>query len=187
MRGSSLMIQLEPGPATGGLPLDLVVEAGGRTAGASGDRPAQLGPPAAGLAAAGESSCFRANTLGASAELDLRPLCFRVFRMDWEQRLPKGIAAGSLQATVRPTGVGSQLIAAWNALQHVINKLAHGGPLVPLTVPVSPRLRRTLKAYLEWGGVVGLVVNAIPASYAQDLPTEGDAAQARRSFPPVPA
>jgi hypothetical protein len=63
---------------------------------------------------------------------------------------------------VRPTGFGSKLIAAWNALQHVINKLAHGGPLVPLTVPVSPSLRRTLKAYLEWGGVVGLVVNAVP-------------------------
>ena len=109
-----------------------------------------------------EMLVFRADTLGASAEFDLRPLCFRVFRMDWEQRLPKGIAAGSLQATVRPTGVGSQLIAAWNALQHVVNKLAHGGPLVPLTVPVSPRLRRTLKAYLEWGGVVGLVANAIP-------------------------
>ena len=40
-----------------------------------------------------EKLVFRANTLGASAELDLRPLCFRVFRMDWEQRLPKGIAS----------------------------------------------------------------------------------------------
>ena len=61
----------------------------------------------------------------------------------------KDIAAGSLQASVQPTGIGHQLLSAWNALQHVLNKLAHGGPLVPLTVPVSPRLRRTLKAYLE--------------------------------------
>jgi hypothetical protein len=109
-----------------------------------------------------EKIVLRAHTQGANAELDLRPLCFRVFRMDWEQRLPKDMATGSLQASVLRTGAGSQLVAAWNAMQHVINKLAHGGPLVPLTVPVTPRLRRTLKAYLEWGGVVGLGVNAIP-------------------------
>ena len=159
--GSSLMIELEPGPATGGLPLDLVVESQGTPiARLQIDRRSWVRLPLA--SPLPEKLVFRADTLGASAEFDLRPLCFRAFRMDWEQRLPKGIAAGSLQATVRPTGVGSQLIAAWNALQHVVNKLAHGGPLVPLTVPVSPRLRRTLKAYLEWGGIVGLVANAIP-------------------------
>uniref|UniRef100_Q02BK3 Uncharacterized protein n=1 Tax=Solibacter usitatus (strain Ellin6076) TaxID=234267 RepID=Q02BK3_SOLUE len=159
--GSSLMFQIEPGPATGGLPLDLLVEAAGQPiARLEIDRRSWVRLPLA--APLPEKIVLRANTLGAAAELDLRPLCFRVFRMDWEQRLPKGIAAGSLQASVRPAGVGSQLIAAWNAMQHVINRLAHGGPLVPLTVPVSPRLRRTLKAYLEWGGVVGLVVNAVP-------------------------
>jgi hypothetical protein len=159
--GSSLMIELEPGPATGGLPLDLVVESKGvPIARLQIDRRSWVRLPLA-LPLPGRL-VFRADTLGASAEFDLRPLCFRVFRMDWEQRLPKGIAAGSLEATVRPTGVGSHLIAGWNALQHLLNKLAHGGPLVPLTVPVSPRLRRTLKAYLEWGGLVGLVRNAIP-------------------------
>ncbi|MCU1233085.1 MAG: hypothetical protein JWP63_1052 [Candidatus Solibacter sp.] len=159
--GSSLMIHLEPGPATGGLPLELVVEVEGEPlARLEIDRRSWIRLPLA--APLPEKLMLRAKTQGAMAELDLRPLCFRVFRMDWEQRLPKGIAANSLQPSVRPEGIGSKLISAWNALQHVINKLAHGGSLVPLTVPVSPRLRRTLKAYLEWGGVVGLVVNAIP-------------------------
>ena len=87
---------------------------------------------------------------------------------------------------MRPDRAGSQLIAAWNAMQHVINKLAHGGPLVPLTVPVSPRLRRTLKAYLEWGGVVGLVVNAIPRGLREALAPSSDAAWQRRFFRRAP-
>ena len=155
----SLMIEMEPGPATGGLPLELVVEAGGEPlARLEIDRRSWIRLPLA--KPLPEKLVFKAKTAGAMAEFDLRPLCYRVFRMDWEQRLPTGIAAGSLQATVQPTGLGHSLLSAWNALQHVLNKLAHGGPLVPLTVPVSPRLRRTLKAYLEWGGIVGLVVNA---------------------------
>ncbi len=158
---SSLMFQLEPGPATGGLPLDLMMEVRGEpVARLEIDGRSWVRLPLAGPLP--EKVVLRAQTLGAYAELDLRPLCFRVFRMDWEQRLPKGVATGSLQASVLPAGAGSQLVAAWNAMQHVINKLAHGGPLVPLTVPVTPRLRRALKAYLEWGGVVGLVINAIP-------------------------
>jgi hypothetical protein len=158
---SSLMVQLEPGPATAGLPLDLLVESNGvPIARLEIERRSWIRLPLS--SPLPEKLIFRARTQGASADLDLRPLCFRVFRVDWEQRLPKGIAAASLQASIRPAGLGSQAVAAWNAMQHVINKLAHGGPLVPLTVPVSPRLRRSLKAYLEWGGVVGLVVNAIP-------------------------
>ncbi|MEO8593430.1 MAG: hypothetical protein ABI759_08910 [Candidatus Solibacter sp.] len=158
---TSLMIELEPGPATGGQPLELVVEAGGEPiARLDIERRSWIRLPLAKPLPA--KLTFRANTPGVLAEFDLRPLCYRVFQMDWEQRLPKGIAAGSLHATVQPTGFKHQLLNGWNALQHVLNKLAHGGPLVPLTVPVSARMRRTLKAYLEWGGLVGMVVNLGP-------------------------
>jgi hypothetical protein len=43
---------------------------------------------------------------------------------------------------------------------HLINRLAEGGPLVRLTVPVSPRLRRLLKFYVDWNGLTGMVRNA---------------------------
>ncbi len=54
------------------------------------------------------------------------------------------------------------MVTAWFALQHVIDRLAKGGRLVPLTVPVSPRLRRMLKSYVEWRGFAGMARNAVP-------------------------
>jgi hypothetical protein len=45
---------------------------------------------------------------------------------------------------------------------HLLDRLAEGGPLVRLTVPVPPRLRRLLKRYIEWGGFTGWVRNARP-------------------------
>jgi len=51
---------------------------------------------------------------------------------------------------------------AWLALQHVVDRLAKGGRLVTLTVPVAPRLRRILKQYIEFDGVVGWVRHALP-------------------------
>jgi hypothetical protein len=53
-------------------------------------------------------------------------------------------------------------MGAWLALQHVVDRLAKGGRLVTFTVPVAPRLRRILKQYIEFDGVVGWVRHALP-------------------------
>jgi hypothetical protein len=50
----------------------------------------------------------------------------------------------------------------WYAVQHVIDRLAKGGRLVNLTVPVAPRVRRVLKQYVEFRGFVGMIRHALP-------------------------
>jgi len=44
----------------------------------------------------------------------------------------------------------------------VVDRLAKGGRLVTFTVPVAPRLRRVLKQYIEFDGVVGWIRHALP-------------------------
>jgi hypothetical protein len=150
-----LRLEIEPGPGTGGAPLDLeIIGEGNRTlarvtvSGRSRLRLPLDAPMPARL-------WLRVHGGGAPAPRDPRTLNFRLFHLDWERQ------AGAA-ASVESIGGRGLLSAAWNALQHVINKLAHGGPLVDLTVPVSPRLRRVLKAYLDWNGVIGMARHAIP-------------------------
>jgi len=49
------------------------------------------------------------------------------------------------------------MLVLWRSLQYVIRKLANGGPLVSLTIPVSPGLQRTLKNYVDRGGFIGML------------------------------
>jgi hypothetical protein len=147
---TGLQLEVEPGPGTGGAALDLeIVGEGNRTlarvtvAGRSRLRlPLERPLPS--------KLWFRVHGGGVPAPRDPRVLNFRLFRIDWY----KDAAGGG--ATVQPIGGAGLIVAAWNALQHLINRLAHGGALVNLTVPVSPRLRRVLKAYLDWNGVIGM-------------------------------
>ena len=58
------------------------------------------------------------------------------------------MAAQSLQATLQPVSWTTRAATIRHALMHLIRRLAEGGPLVRLTVPVSPGLRRFLKFWL---------------------------------------
>ena len=77
---------------------------------------------------------------------------------------------------MEPTPRGQPLATYWYSLMHLINRLAEGGPLVNLTVPVSPRLRRLLKFYVEWNGLTGIVRNArsILQSFRSEESSGGD-------------
>jgi hypothetical protein len=101
---------------------------------------------------------FRVHQGGVPTDRDPRILNFRAFRFEWE----RSVRSGSNAATLRPIGRRNLVVTSWFALQHVIDRLAKGGRLVPLTVPVSPRMRRMLKSYVEWRGFAGMARNAVP-------------------------
>jgi len=150
-----LTVDLEPGPATGSQPLNLEVFAdeGTSLARVSIDTRTRLqlrlpSPPPPRLV-------FRALGKFASPNCNPRTLCFRVFSV--ERSLESRDAPGTPQATLEAPSKGSRILALWRNLQYVIRRLANDGPLVTLTIPVSPRLRRTLKNYVESGGFTGMV------------------------------
>ena len=148
---SALLLELEPGPGTGDGPLDLEVIGAGYEvlAHVTVDRRSRLRLP---LAAPLQSRLwFHVHGGGAIEKRDPRVLNFRLLRLEWERS-----TAGASAATVQPMPRGALAVVMWNAMQHIINRLARGGRLVTLTVPVSPRLQRTLQAYLDWNGFIGM-------------------------------
>ena len=155
---SGLLVDLEPGPGTGNAPLDLevIAEDFRVLAHVTVDRRSRLRLPLAAPVPA--RLWFRVRHGGLPTDRDPRVMNFRAFRMDWERRA----GSGSEEASLRPLGKRNLAITGWFALQHVIDRLAKGGRLVRLTVPVSPRLRRTLKSYVEWRGFAGMARNIVP-------------------------
>ena len=149
---SALLLELEPGPGTGDGPLDLeVVGAGYQVlARVTIDRRSRLRLPLA--APLPERIWFHVHGGGAVDRRDPRVLNFRLLRLEWERSTEGGSAA-----SVQPMRRGALVVLLWNALQHLINRLARGGRLVTLTVPVPPRLQRILQAYLDWNGFIGMV------------------------------
>ncbi len=173
-----LTVDLEPGPATGGRPLDLEVLTGdGRSvARVTLETRSTLhltlpAPPP-------ESLLFRAIGRFASPNANPRTLCFRVFSVARE--IESKETPGAPQAVLEARSNSSRILASWRNLQYVIRKLANGGPLVSLTIPVSPRLQRTLKNYVERGGFIGMlrgpkrlttVESAAPSSVSEPAST----------------
>ena len=150
-----LSVDLEPGPATCGRPLDLEVltEDGTSLARFTIDARTHLhltlpAPPPPRLV-------FRAVGKFASPNTNPRTLCFRAFSV--ERNLESRETPGTAQAILEAPSKSSRILALWRSLQYVIRKLANGGPLVSLTIPVSPRLQRVLKNYVELGGITGMI------------------------------
>jgi hypothetical protein len=149
---SALLVELEPGPGTGNAPLDLEVISEGYQvlAHVTVARRSRLRLPLPSPLPA--RLWFRVHSGGLPTEMDPRILNFRAFRFVWEQQSGRGAGA----ATLQPIGGRNLIAAVWFALQHLIDRLAKGGRLVRLTVPMSPRLQRRLKMYVEYRGFVGL-------------------------------
>lgn len=159
--GLALVLDIEPGPSNSGLPLQLEIEAEGETAhetlGCRQRLHLQFASPYPKL--------LRLRTQGGSMRIngDPRPLNYRVFHADWERSQETRATSSRLLETSLQSAQRAQGAARlWHTLMYLIQKLAEGGPLVGLTVPVSPRLRRLLKFYVEWGGFTGMVRNARP-------------------------
>jgi hypothetical protein len=152
-RASALVVELEPGPGTGNAALDLEVvrEDFQVLAHVHVNRRSRLRLPL--TAPLPARLWFRVHHGGLPADQDPRILNFRAFRFVWEQRAASAARSGA--ATLQAIGGRNFVVAAWFALQHLIDRLAKGGRLVRLTVPVSPRLQRWLKMYVEYRGFVG--------------------------------
>jgi hypothetical protein len=103
-------------------------------------------------------------------------LCFRVFRFSWERGQPSAPAA--LKSAPR----SNRILALWRSLQYVIAKLANGGPLVSLTVPVSPRIQRLLKLYVDRGGLTGMLFH--PGRRRPEVRTEAPDSASASLEPP---
>ena len=156
--GAALVVDLEPGPSSLGKPVSLEV--------ATDD-----GTILARLTLDERSSLrlnlpspqpnrlwFRATGEFFPVDFNTHTLCFRAFRFRWDSGEPTAPTA------LEPAPWSARILSAWRSLQYVIAKLANGGPLVPLTVPVSPRLRRILKFYVDKGGLSGILLRRPPAA-----------------------
>jgi hypothetical protein len=142
----TLVLDIEPGPSNGGLPLQLEIEVAGQ-------------PPVHPILDRRmrvklrfaypypKRLHLRTRDGGVRACDDPRPLNFRLFHAGWE-RCASGAAGGvqSLQATLHPVPWTRRAPKVGHALMHLTRRLAEGGPRVRLTVPVSPRLHRLLTA-----------------------------------------
>lgn len=177
---SGLVLDLEPGPGTGNAPLDLEVISDDFEvlAHVTIDRRSRLRLPFS--ARVPTRVWFRVHQAGIPTDRDPRILNFRAFRFEWE-RSKTGATSGA--ATLEPLGRRNVVVTSWFAMQHVIDRLAKGGRLVPLTVPVSPRLRRSLKSYVEWRGFAGMARNIVPI-FRRRMAFQAKAQPGEDIFPP---
>ena len=173
---SALAIELEPGPGTGSAPLDLEVIAEGYKVLAHVEvaRRSRLRLPLGSLLP--RRIWFRVHRGGLPADHDPRILNFRAFRIEWE----RGGRAGA--ASVQPVGGRNFVAAAWFAIQHLIDRLAKGGRLVRLTVPVSPAMQRRLKLYIEHRGFIGMLRHSV-SHFKRRMSFQAAAAPGEDIFP----
>jgi hypothetical protein len=167
---SVLRVDLEPGPGTGSKPLDLEILDGERqVARFEIDGRRQLRVPIGGPVT---RLSFVAHNAGISAGLDPRVLMFRIFDLRW-----KHTEAPAPRPVSTRLPLFSRARVLWNVFHHVLRRLATEGPLVNLTVFVSPALRRIVRLGLRifWGERFAA---AEPAeSPAQEPPAEQPAAE----------
>ena len=142
---SALVLEIEPGPGTGGLPLDLEVAADGASLGRfTIYRRCRL--QVRRQWTAGSALRFTAHGKLAAASRDPRVLPFRLLQTKWQTG---GAAAKAPSASVKPLRFLHRAAVVARNLNHLIARLAHEGPLVDLTVMVSPGLQRILRAYSD--------------------------------------
>ena len=138
-----LHMDLEPGPATGGYPLQLeITDEDGRPLTeiplACRNR-LQLPLPAP----VPRRLLFQSKNGELSAGADPRVLNFRVFRVT----IDRGATADAIK--LRPIGLIARIKTLLGMVDHLIERLATGGDLVPVTVPVSVRMRNLFQRYLR--------------------------------------
>lgn len=177
-----LTVDLEPGPATGGRPLDLEVLTGDGKSVVRVTIDTRATMHLTLPAPSPSRLVFRAVGNFTSPNANPRTLCFRVFRVEWGS----GEVPINSQPTLETPSTSSRMLVLWRNLQYLIRKLANDGPLVSLTIPMSPKLHRILKYYVDRGGFIGMLRGRKRLPAVEPVP-EPETTSPLRTPPPLPA
>jgi hypothetical protein len=142
-RGATLRLEIEPGPGARG-PLDLSVAVEGRPAG----RFLLTRRCLLDLRADWKSGAhirFSTNTALSATPHDARSISFRVIRSAWKSSWRRVPAAPS--GVVRRLPLSRRARVVGEGVRHIFRKLANEGPLVHLTVFVSPSMQKLLRSW----------------------------------------
>jgi len=164
---SVLVVDLEPGPGCGREALDLeIANDYGSIQRILIETRSELRIPLTGVAARRIS--FVSHNCNTPLNTDARVLCLRVFsvRRELSRQAPSEVKIRKLRSTARVS-------RAWRAFNHLIAKLAKGGPLLPATIPVSTRLGRWLRIYVNGGGITGLLRHGFPPATPDPITVHG--------------
>ena len=155
MPQAALRIELEPGPGMGQRPMLLQVFDGSKSIlEAEIQRRTVLQVPLAG-AAAERSLRLSIRGGGDPVAYDPRILNCRVFSCALEPA--SELAVAGIVPTVRALGIRKRIYIAWLRLQALVARIAESGPLMTITVPISPAARRIAAFYVSRGGLTGMV------------------------------
>ena len=157
---TALVVDLEPGPGAAGAPLDLeaLTDSGEPLARILIDRRSEWRIPLSHPVP--DRLWLQARCRGSCIGTDPRVLSLRAFRVDWERGGETAAGGGMRRDGPKPVWRLRRIAGMWAALQWLIEKLAREGPLVKVTVPVSPYLAALLRAYVDRGGFTGMARSA---------------------------
>ena len=140
--GAAMELEVEPGPSAAG-PVELEIMADGcAPVRVKFDRRCRLQIRCDWTR--GKELTFVSRSPVQPSTRDPRTLVFRALRASWKDG---GSAPPTLSARVRRLPFERRVSALTAGVRHVGSRLAYEGPLVDLTVAVSPALRRLLRAW----------------------------------------
>ena len=163
--GATMLLEVEPGPSAAG-PVELEIAADGcPPARVAFDRRCHLEIRADWARGKDLSLVTRSSVLPSTR--DPRTLVFRVLHASWKGG---GRAPRALSARIRRLPLPRRVSALAAGVRHVGSRLAYEGPLVDLTVAVSPALRRLLRTCFQPSGDSGPDGEIVPATPKALLP-----------------
>jgi len=162
-----LVLELGPGPGTGGQPLDLEIAV-------QGESVARLRIAARSRLYIGRewaandrlSFVVHGNLVPANRDPRLLPFC--ILGVEW--RAPRWPKSAMPYVKLRGLSLLRKLTVTARDINHLVRKLSTGGPIVDLTIAVSPRLRRLCRAYVDRMGFQPLPSQPQPSAHQQEEP-----------------
>ena len=158
---AALRLDIEPGPGMGGRLMKIQVFDRDRLlATAAIMQRSTVRVPVSGSGNRQRRLSIRVFGGGAHVRHDPRLLNFRVFSCAWEPARAQGRSLAA-KLTVLPVNLWHGAATFWKRLQLLVRRLSQSGPSLTIAVPVSPMARRAAAFYVEWGGLTGMLVNAV--------------------------